>query len=53
MKQKLIYMPLLNEETTVSRPVVASDMGSNIYKMIQILIGRFLLEQVHLEYFKE
>ena len=27
-------MPLLNEGTTVSRPVVASDMGNNIYKII-------------------
>jgi hypothetical protein len=34
MKQKLIYMPLLNEGTTVSRPVLASDMGNNVYKII-------------------
>ena len=34
MEQKLIYMPLLNEGTTVSRPVIASDMGNNTYKII-------------------
>jgi len=34
MKQKLIYMPLLNEGTIVSRPVVACDMGNNTYKII-------------------
>ena len=34
MEQKLIYIPLLNEGTIVSRPVVASDMGNNIYKII-------------------
>lgn len=27
-------MPLLNEGTTVSRPVVASDIGNNTYKII-------------------
>ena len=27
-------MPLLNEGTTVLRPVVASDIGNNIYKII-------------------
>jgi len=27
-------MPLLNEGTTVSRPVLAYDMGNNIYKII-------------------
>jgi len=34
MEQKLIYMPLLNEGTTVLRPVIAFDMGNNIYKII-------------------
>ncbi len=34
MKQILIYMPLLNEGTTVSRPILAFDMGNNIYKVI-------------------
>ena len=34
MERKIIYMPLLNEGTTVSRPVIASDMGNNIYKII-------------------
>ena len=34
MKQKLIYIPLLNEGTEVLRPVVAYDMGNNIYKII-------------------
>ena len=29
-------MPLLNEGTTVLRPVVASDMGNNRYKIIGI-----------------
>lgn len=27
-------MPLLNEGTTVSRPIVALDMGNNIYQIV-------------------
>ena len=34
MKQTQIYMPLLNEGTDVSRPVVASDMGDGSYRII-------------------
>jgi len=34
MKQVQIFMPLLNEGTTVSRPIVALDMGNNIYKIL-------------------
>jgi hypothetical protein len=34
MKKVLIYMPLLNEGTKVVRPVIAYDLGSNIYKIL-------------------
>ena len=34
MKQIQIFMPLLNEGTTVSRPVIALDMGNNIYQIV-------------------
>lgn len=34
MKKIKIFMPLLNEGTNVSRPVIAYDMGDNIYKII-------------------
>ncbi|MFV0376507.1 MAG: hypothetical protein ACK5JD_04305 [Mangrovibacterium sp.] len=33
-KQIQIYMPLLNEGTEVSRPVIAFDMGNNKYRII-------------------
>jgi len=33
-RQKIIYMPLLNEGTKVLRPVVAHYMGDNLYKII-------------------
>ncbi|MDR1897736.1 MAG: hypothetical protein LBR10_13195 [Prevotellaceae bacterium] len=34
MRKKILYMPLLNEETKVSRPVIASEIGNNIYKIL-------------------
>jgi hypothetical protein len=34
MPHSQIFMPLLNEGTTVSRPIVALDMGKNIYKIV-------------------
>lgn len=34
MNQIQIFMPLLNEGTTVSRPIIALDMGNNIYKIL-------------------
>ncbi len=34
MKQIKIFMPLLNEGTTVSRPIIALDMENNIYKIL-------------------
>ncbi|MDH6344167.1 hypothetical protein M2480_003082 [Parabacteroides sp. PFB2-12] len=30
----IVYMPLLNEGTSVLRPVMAFNMGNNIYKII-------------------
>lgn len=34
MKKTQIFMPLLNEGTTVSRPIVAIEMGNNIYNIV-------------------
>ena len=30
--RKILYMPLLNEGTTVLRPVIATEMGNNVYR---------------------
>ncbi|MDR1763282.1 MAG: hypothetical protein LBR64_04935 [Dysgonamonadaceae bacterium] len=39
MKKTIIYMPLLNEGTRVSRPVIAQRIGKNHYKVLGVENG--------------